>query len=211
MIVLAPWLARNYLVFGHLVLRSNFGLELAQGYSPGATVSLRAYRLHPAYNEAERARYRDLGELRYMAEKEREARAYISRNPGNFVRITALHIAYFWFSVSPARPLHFPEILLYGLPTVLAWAGMWRAAAVRHPAAFPFLAVAVVFPLVYYVTHPEPRFRYLIDPVLFVPAAWALVAAAESVQGALRRGSTRLRPTPGARQGEKGVTPLPLL
>ena len=175
-IVLAPWIVRNEFVFGHALLRSNFGLELAQGNSPGAN-GPRAWWLHPAFNEAEMARYRELGELRYMAAKQREATEFIRRDPGRFARATAMRIHFFWFATeSPAHVLDFPEVL-YGFTSVLALAGLGVALVRRSPAGFPFAAVAALFPLVYYVTHPDARFRHLIEPQLFVLAAYAGLAA----------------------------------
>lgn len=171
-ITLAPWIIRNELVFGRVLLRSNLGLELAQGNSPGAT-GPRAWWLHPAFNSAEMARYRALGELRYMAVKQHEAMAYIALHPRRFVRATAMRVLFFWFGVeSPSRLLDFPEVL-YGATSIVAFAGLAVTLVRRVPASVPFAAVVALFPLVYYVTHPDARFRHLIEPPLIVLAACA--------------------------------------
>lgn len=171
-ITLAPWVVRNYIVFGHVLLRSNLGLELALGNAPGAGDPRAWQRLHPAVNPAEMARYRTLGERRYMAEKQREALHFIAQRPAVFARATAARIVFFWFGVgSPTRILHFPEVL-FGIPALLGFAGLWMAFGRRSPAAFPFAAVVAVFPLVYYVTHPDLRFRHLIEPELLVLAVY---------------------------------------
>lgn len=176
-ITLAPWLVRNYLAFGHVLLRSNLGLELVLGNSPGASGPAAWQRRHPAVNAAEMARYRTLGELPYMAEKQHEALEFISRHPGIFIHATAVRILYFWFGVeSPDRIIHFPEVL-FGIPVPFAVAGLWTAITKRRAAAFPFAAVMIAFPLVYYVTHPDARFRHLIEPEVLVLAAYGGRAA----------------------------------
>lgn len=176
-ITLAPWLIRNDLVFGHVLLRSNLGLELVLGNTPGANTPRAWQRLHPAGNPAEMRRYRTMGELRYMAEKQRQALDFITRHPGDFARVTIVHIVFFWFGVgSPARILQFPEVL-FGALTVLAFAGLWAAVVRRSPVSLPFAAVAAVFPLIYYVTHPDPRFRHLIEPQLIALAAYGGLTA----------------------------------
>lgn len=171
-IMLAPWFVRNYLAFGHVLLRSNLGLELVLGNAPGAGDPRAWQRIHPAVNPTEMARYRRLGELRYMAEKQREALDFITRHPWAFARATVMHIVFFWFGVgSLAHILHFPEVL-FGLLTIFAFTGLWATLIRRSEMSLPFAAVVAVFPLIYYVTHPDPRFRHLIEPQLMVLAAY---------------------------------------
>jgi 4-amino-4-deoxy-L-arabinose transferase-like glycosyltransferase len=189
-LTLAPWLVRNYFAFGHVLLRSNLGLELALGNSPGAGDPSQWQRLHPSVNPDEMAQYRSLGELRYMAAKQRQAVAFITRHRDIFVRATATRVLYFWFDVeSLDRILHFPEVL-FGIPALFAFAGLSLASLRREPTVFPFAAVVVVFPLVYYVTHPDARFRHLIEPEVLVLAAYGGLAAWQRLRARF------LRPTP---------------
>jgi hypothetical protein len=93
------------------------------------------------------------------------------------VRATATRMLYFWFDVeSLGRVVHFPEVL-FGIPAVLAFAGLLLVSLRALPVAFPFAAVVLVFPLVYYVTHPDARFRHLIEPEVLVLAAYGVLAA----------------------------------
>ena len=184
-LALTPWIVRNELVFGRLLLRSNLGLELALGNAPGASDPGAWQRLHPSTNAVEMARYRTLGELRYMAEKQREALDFIARRPAAFVRSTGTHIVFFWFGVeSPTRILHFPE-LLFGIPTIVAVWGLWVGVRRRSFAAFPFAATMAAFPLVYYVTHPDLRFRHLIEPQLVVLAMYGGLTTWQRVRAGL--------------------------
>jgi hypothetical protein len=170
---LAPWIARNYMVFGHVLLRSNLGLELALGNLGGEPAA--GQRLHPAVNPAEMVRYRTLGELQYMADMQHRTMEFIYTHPAAFIHNTARHLLYFWFGVgSVTRVLHFPEEL-FGLPALLAFLGLWTALRRRLPSCFLFAASIILFPVIYYVTHPDLRFRHLIEPELIVLAAYGVV------------------------------------
>jgi hypothetical protein len=178
---LAPWVARNYIVFDHVLLRSNLGLELALGNLSDPADPRAWQRLHPAVNPAEMVRYRALGELRYMAEMQRRTMQFIEAHPAAFIQNTRAHVLYFWFGVgSLARVLHFPEVL-FGIPALLAFLGLWTALQHRSRSSFPFAAAIVIFPLIYYVTHPDLRFRHLIEPEIVVLAAYALIALRHGV------------------------------
>jgi hypothetical protein len=170
-LVLAPWIVRNDLVFGHVLLRSNLGLELAQG-NPAPPSGARAWQLHPAFNASEMARYRALGELRYMRIKQREAVDFITGHPGRFAQAASERILLFWFGARSFAHLFDPLGLLYALSSLLAFAGLAEMMLRRNPAWLPFAAVVAVFPAVYYVTHAELRFRHLIEPQLLVLAAY---------------------------------------
>jgi Dolichyl-phosphate-mannose-protein mannosyltransferase len=175
-LILAPWIARNYIVFDRVLLRSNLGLELALGNLSDAGDPRAWQQIHPAVNPAEMVRYRTLGELRYMAEMQRRTMQVIEAQPATFIHNTAAHVLYFWFGVTSfARIFDFPMVL-FGVPTFAAFLGLWMAVRHRAPSSVPFAATIVVFPLIYYVTHPDLRFRHLIEPELIVLAAYGVVA-----------------------------------
>lgn len=191
-VVLAPWALRNDLVFGHVLLRSNFGLELAQD-NPPAPGGPRAWQMHPAFNASEMARYRALGELGYMRVKQREAMTFITRQPGRFARATMRRAVFFWFGTeSPTRIFDFPGVA-YALVSLFAFGGLAAMMLQRHPAVFPFASVVALFPLVYYVTHAELRFRHLIEAQLVVLAAYGGAAARRRILGTIE--SKRTPPT----------------
>lgn len=132
-----------------------------------------------------------------MAEKQREALAYILGHPAHFAQTTAAHALYFWFGVdSPARLARYPEVL-YGLLTAFALAGLAAAIVRGRPAAVPLAATAVLFPLVYYITHPDLRFRHLIEPELTALAAYAVTIFAYRRHARLTRRQPGRVPTPG--------------
>jgi hypothetical protein len=68
--------------------------------------------------------------------------------------------------------LHYPGnvFLTFGL-TVLMLVGIWQAFRQSRDATLPYLLVLAVYPLIFYFTHPEIRYRHLIDPEIIILAA----------------------------------------
>src|SRR5262245_17055154 len=109
----SPWIIRNYLIFDELVpIRSNFGLELRMGNYEGATgltAGLVGVPLHPAAGDSrEMEKFRQMGELPYMAEKKRQAVDFIMAQPGTFIWLTVRRVAYFWAGTPELRKIFFP-------------------------------------------------------------------------------------------------------
>ena len=174
---ITPWVAHNYAVFGRAVLRSNLGLELYQGNYPGAT-GLRGWQLDPAFNQAEMEKYRRMGELSYMDEKQREAWQFITSHPGTFAVLSLRRVIYFWTGtaeiVVPGYLLQ--SLAFYTLISALAFIGLIRAIRRSVPGAWLMAAVLILYPVPYYITHPEPRFRHLIEPEMIILSVYALAA-----------------------------------
>jgi 4-amino-4-deoxy-L-arabinose transferase-like glycosyltransferase len=173
-VMLAPWTVRNYRVFGRIIpVRSNLGMELWMGNHPGASGETQL-RLHPATDPAEFAKYSRAGELAYFREKQDEAGAYIRDHPGQFLRLTAWRVWQSWTAGAD-----YFGLAALGLPVV--WAGLaglallaWR----RQPQAAIFAIPVALYPLPFYVTHADARFRHPIEPLLFVLAGNLVLAAA---------------------------------
>jgi len=80
------------------------GLEWIIGNS-GDSFHWRPYEVGPWHNEAEWDKFKRIGELNYMAEKERQAFDFISGHPVWFARQTVRRIVYLWtgyWSLEPA-------------------------------------------------------------------------------------------------------------
>jgi hypothetical protein len=167
LVVMAPWMVRNYVVLGGFVpLRSNFGLELAVGNRPGAngaTYTQGMGDMHPFFSAAERARLVQVGELAYMRAKQRQALAWIAGNPAAFARLTLRRALLFWFtpderwySLEPRRLLSARIYGLLGMAVILELLRLlWR----RHPAGRLLACALVGVALPYFVTHVEMRYR----------------------------------------------------
>lgn len=166
---IAPWLVRNYESFGKLIfIRSNFGAELRLGNGPGANGTWMSY-IHPSQNVVEMRRYQDLGEIAYVAERKREAVAFIREDWGRFAWLSLKRFIYYWdglprsSEIPPLAPL---KNALFLASSVLAFWGLGRALRKRQPGAWLFLWLILSYPAIYYFVFPHPRYRHPIEPEL---------------------------------------------
>jgi Dolichyl-phosphate-mannose-protein mannosyltransferase len=172
--VFAPWPVRNARVLHAFIpLRSNFGYELWQGNHPGATGVFDA-SLEPLGNKQEYANYAAKGEVAYMRNKATLARLYIRAHPGEFIRLSAERVARFWTGAGFA--VNSGVIELHAVMTsLLGLTGLAVLCRRRCALAMLFLLPLLVFPLPYYITHPEFRFRLVLDPLLTILSAHAVM------------------------------------
>lgn len=193
---LVPWTVRNYRVFGKfIVLRSNFGLELWIGNNPNVTDTASPW-LHPNDNREEAEKYKRMGEIAYMAEKQRDAFAFMRTHPAQTLDFMFRRFVETWLAItdSPAdswssSPLYVKAFLsmniLLSLFTLLGALFAYRS----NPAeAFPYAMVLLVFPLVFYLTHASLRYRFPMDPVMMILAAYGV---AHPISQWLERASPR--------------------
>jgi 4-amino-4-deoxy-L-arabinose transferase-like glycosyltransferase len=168
---IAPWLIRNYRTFGQpIFIRSNFGAELRLGNGPGANGLWMEY-LHPTKNLLQMQRYRELGEIAYVAERKREALDFIHEDYERFAGLCVRRFVYYWGGLphSPDESRLAPLAnSLYLASSLLAFWGLGRAIRKRRPGAWLFLWLVLNYPLVYYVTFPHPRYRHPIEPELLI-------------------------------------------
>ena len=166
---ITPWLVRNYRTFGQLVfIRSNFGAELRLGNGPGADGTWMDY-LHPTKSVVEMRRYHDLGELAYVAERKREAMAYIQEDYARFAGLSLRRFIYYWSGLPKASEgpvLEFLRNSLFLASSVLAFWGLGRALRHHKAGAWLFFWLVLSYPLVYYFVFPHPRYRHPIEPEL---------------------------------------------
>ncbi len=127
-------------------------------------------------NQHELDLYRAQGEVVYVRSKSAEAKRYIAAHPGIFAEMTARRIFRFWSGTGnvDGSPVYAAHALI---TTVLGFAGillLWRR---DRALAVLFALPLLLFPLPYYVTHAEFRYRLNLDPVLTLLAAYAAVEA----------------------------------
>jgi hypothetical protein len=172
--VFSPWPIRNARVFHALILtRTTYGYELWMGNHEGATGYLEE-RLFPMYNSAELTDYRSRGELDYAAEKLSVAVRYIRLHPMIFVQRTAIRVVRFWTGEGNRSGSVF--FVLHGTSTaVLGFSGLFVLFRKRQwYELLVFVIPLALFPLPYYITHAEFRYRLVIDPLMTVLAAVAV-------------------------------------
>jgi hypothetical protein len=181
-VLFSPWPIRNaYRFHAFIPLRSTVGFEMWMGNRPGANGRLNE-SIFPMFNKQELATYIDKGEAVYVHEKSTAAWDYIESHPGWFVDMTARRIVRFWIGTgnAPTSPV-FPVHAL--LTTCFGFAGLalaWR----RGQRQFVSLVILplLLFPVPYYITHAEFRYRLNIDPLLTVMAAYAVADLAIRVR-----------------------------
>ena len=169
-IVLVPWSVRNYRVMGRVIpLRDNFPLELWIGNHSGTEFRFTP-EIHPAFNSADLQHYQQVGELAYMDEKDAAAKAFIRDHPGQFFINTCKRIARFWFIGINGLIYLVAPLAAFGI------AGLAIAFRRKVPAAGLFGIILLVYPLPYYLTHPDMRYQHPIQPLLAVLAAYFFAA-----------------------------------
>jgi 4-amino-4-deoxy-L-arabinose transferase-like glycosyltransferase len=181
-VTLSPWEIRNYRTFHQVILaRDNFGLELWVGNN-GDTTFWDIDAAHPSENPAELEEYERMGELAYMAKKRSQAMTFITSHPGTYALLVLRRFVYTWTGYwSFARDYLAVESMdpwnmVLSIPvTVLMILGLRRAFKEEKDTAVLYLLIVVVFPLIFYLTHPGIRFRHTIDPVIVSLACYAAV------------------------------------
>lgn len=177
-LVYAAWPIRNAVRFHAFIpLRSTVGIEMYMGNRPGATGHLDE-SLFPMFNQAERASYLSKGEVRYTSDLSKQAWGYIRERPGVFVALSARRAYRFWTGTGYADGPRIYELHAL-LTTCFGLAGIalmyrrrmrWLAGLIAIP--------LLLFPVPYYITHAEFRYRLNIDALLTIPAAFAVIQLA---------------------------------
>jgi hypothetical protein len=174
-VLFAAWPIRNAVRFHAFIpLRSTVGFELWMGNRPGATGFLDV-DLFPMYDKQELASYIAQGEVGYTNNKSQLAWQYIRAKPSVFVDMTSRRIYRFWTGTggpgrSPLWEIHSTTTTLLGL------AGLFLLYRDRRTRKFAVLMAIpmLLFPLPYYITHAEFRYRLNIDPMMTILAAYAI-------------------------------------
>ena len=183
---------RNYARFHRFIpVRDNLGLELWIGNHQGVTY-LYDFSGFPLRDPAE---YNRLGELRFMESRRAIALRFIRQHPRTFLRLSAERCFAYWTSPSPYLWLPF---------SLLAWLGVVVFYRRTGAKAVPFALVLVVFPVIYYVTHPWPTYRHPTEPVMLLGAAYAGVAFAKRLGRGVGRGSLAGLDLPATHPGASG-------
>lgn len=184
LICCAPWTIRNYVQFHRLVpLRSNFPFELWLGnndifdeHAVGGIQRITRF--------GETRLYTQLGETAYMDEKRHLAWQFIRTHPALESRLIGRRITATWLGTeSPWRNFLSTDSFLvrsiFLFNAFLALATLLGIVLVflrRNPFATPLALVPLLFPMIYYATHTNLRYRHPIDPILLLLAAFAIVS-----------------------------------
>jgi len=174
---IAPWLVRNYETFGKFIfIRDNFGAELRMGNGPGADGTWMEY-LHPSQNLYAMRQYESMGELAYIAMRRQEAVDYIKADYSRFAVLCLKRFVYFWAGPPKAtQPAWMNEAKnsLYLASSLLMFWGLGRALRLGKPGAWLLFWLMLIFPAVYYVVFPAPRYRHPIEPEMAILCVFLL-------------------------------------
>jgi 4-amino-4-deoxy-L-arabinose transferase-like glycosyltransferase len=182
LLVFTPWPIRNARVLGAFIpLRSTVGFELWVGNRAGATGFLDESQF-PIFNRWEYDQYALKGEVVYMRDKSSLAETYIHAHPVQFMQLSAVRFARFWTGTGNKDGSIFFTLHAV-LTTSLGALGIWRLRKTgRISLAALFLLPLILFPLPYYITHAEFRYRLVIDPLLTILGAYAITGSADCVE-----------------------------
>lgn len=175
LLTVSPWIARNYLTFGHLFwIRSGAGLEFYLSNNPDSVplsldnhLDTPSYKVHPARRVEACRTVQQIGEVNYFNQLGTTALAWCRENPRKFASLTARRIWYYWFPPleSISHRIYVAATTLLGFAGVLIWIRR------RLPARVIALSVLGVLPLFYYVIQINPRYRNPTHPVILLGAA----------------------------------------
>ena len=182
-VTLTPWLVRNYVAFGHVVfIRDNFGNELRAGNN-SLSVGLKVIKFDSGRDPYLLSLYEQMGEPAINAQQADAAKAWIAEHPGRFLQLCFNRFCFFWGGISrnygsdPFAWAKQLKNLLFLASSLLTLGGLLLAWRKRVHGVFLFATVLLSYPLTYYITVPEPRYRHAIEPqmlMLSVYLLWAL-------------------------------------
>jgi 4-amino-4-deoxy-L-arabinose transferase-like glycosyltransferase len=172
-LVVSPWLLRNYEVFGEFIfVRDNLPLEMYEANND-QSAGLWTRNEHPGNNPEAMRRFQELGELGFMAEKQKEVRSFIREHPARFLRFTAERAVYFWIAPPQATIVAGYDLMIsrhtnFLLGAVLAFAGLWLTIRNRKRGAFLLACFLLLYPLPYYLVMPFVRYKHPIEPEMIM-------------------------------------------
>jgi len=211
-ISVTPWFIRNYEIFHRFIpFRDSMGLEMLLGnngdtshWLPASLGSALTRKIGPWHNDAEWQRFKQVGELAYMAECKEKADAFVRTHHRWYAIVTVRRFVFIWthfWSFSPYYLAQEPDdpvnVAFSTLFTLLTLIGLRRAFRENKSVAALYALVLFFFPVVFYFTHVEVYFRRQIDPLMLVLAVYGVMGFMPAHRIPKVGGS--LRPTPAAR------------
>lgn len=190
---ITPWLVRNYRTFGQFIfIRDNFGSELRLGNGPGADSTWMEY-LHPTQDVYALRQYQAMGELAYIALRKRQALDYIHADYSRFAVLCGKRFVYYWAgSPKATQPwwLNPAKNSLFLASSVMMFWGLGRALRRRKPGAWLLFWLILLYPAVYYVVFPAPRYRVPIEPEMAILCVFLLTEAGKRTKAYLLPGQS---------------------
>jgi hypothetical protein len=177
---IVPWTLRNYQTFGRFIfIRDNFGAELRLGNGNGADGTWMQY-LHPTQDLYAMRQYTAMGELAYVEMRKRQAIDYIKADYGRFAVLCFKRFIYFWNGPPKASEIWWLAEFrnsLFLASSVLTFWGLGRALRRHVPGAWLLFWLILLYPMIYYLVFPMPRYRHPIEPEITILGVYLLTEA----------------------------------
>jgi 4-amino-4-deoxy-L-arabinose transferase-like glycosyltransferase len=186
--IIAPWLIRNEIVFGHPVfLRSNYWFEFHLGnyhYSNGMGFSGK----HPTKNPREMRHYMDLGEQGYIQWAKNDAWQFVRQYPAEFWNLTFHRVWWFW----DGTPLNYEsggwwKPWQFWPLSCTGWLGLLFVLTRRPRGWMLFAAPLFIYPVPYYLSFCSARYRHAIEPELLLLSAYLAYVIWSEVRSILQK------------------------
>jgi 4-amino-4-deoxy-L-arabinose transferase-like glycosyltransferase len=186
---ITPWLFRNYETFGKFIfIRDNFGAEVRMGNGIGADGTWMEY-LHPTQDVYAMRQYQSMGELAYVAMRKRQALDYIESDYARFAGLCLKRFVYYWAGPPKATQpwwINDAKNSLFLASSVLMFWGLGRALYQRKAGAWLLFWLMLLYPAIYYVVFPAPRYRVPIEPEMAILAVFLLTEAGKKTNAVSR-------------------------
>ncbi len=177
--VISPWLIRNYRVFGSFVfIRDNLPLEMHMANNDRFT-GLWTRDEHPGNDPAAMREFQQLGEFRFMQQKQQEFRAFEREHPKELILFSLERAAYFWIGTPQATIVNGYDFIVFRhmtffLAAAFAFAGLWLTLRNRIHGGFLLACFLLVYPIPYYLVNPFPRYKAPIEPEMLLLIVYLL-------------------------------------
>jgi prepilin-type N-terminal cleavage/methylation domain-containing protein len=226
-LTVAPWMVRNYLVFGRLIpVKSNLAYELyqAQCLQRGGVLRDQIFATHPYGSRGkERREYKRLGEMAYLDEKSDLFWRAVRANPGDFAERMANRFFAATLEYTPfyrSEPTRHPWMfwlcrLTFPLPFLalafLLVSAQWRPLA---PAQWLVIGVYLVYLVPYIFISYYERYKFPLLAAEVAMVAWAFDRLRQRAAGFIPavRNALSARTSPVARSVKRPTalsTPRP--
>jgi 4-amino-4-deoxy-L-arabinose transferase-like glycosyltransferase len=177
MLVITPWVVRNYVMFGKFIfVRDNLPLELHMANNDEAN-GLWTRNEHPGNDPTAMQKFRELGEIRFMEEKQQEFRRFIREHPGRFLWFTLQRVGYFWIAPPQLNIVAGYDLMIarhvgFLIPAAFGLAGLWMTIRNRIAGGFLLSCFLLIYPIPYYLVTPFPRYKHPIEPEIILLALY---------------------------------------
>jgi 4-amino-4-deoxy-L-arabinose transferase-like glycosyltransferase len=173
LIVVMPWLVRNRVVFGQVVfIRDNFPFEFHLGNYHGSN-GMGWVGRHPTFNTSLYDRYRQMGEMAFIAESRRVSLRFLREYPGEFIALSAKRAWWFWDGTALeylGGDEHWKGWMFWPL-SLLTLLGLVLAVGHGIRGAWMFGLALLFYPMAYYITYPQLRYRHAVEPEMLLLSA----------------------------------------